>query len=234
MKSKWIGGRSVTYSNQSSLQHYGVRGMEWGKKKKKPLLSGIISGAASKAVYPVAQTVQSASNKAKMQSARRAAATGVASSLKTTATAQAKKINTQRSVAKGLTSGAINTTKRPMSQVITRAKTTANVRQGAASGASTLATQAKEILDAKNLGPKTVNKAQEGAKSVIAAKATDAVKDITTVPGSTADKGVQMIAKLFGTKASSVLKSATSKTISSKTSVADTKKKKPAREWQYR
>lgn len=224
----------MTLSNQSSLQHYGVRGMEWGKKKKEPLLSGIVSGAVSKAAQPAAQTARSASNKTKMQNARKAAATGVTSSLKTTAAAQTKKINTQRSVAKGLVSGAANTTKRPMSQVIARAKTTANVRQGVASGANAVATQAKEILDAKNLGPKTANKAQEGAKSAIAAKATDAVKDITTVPGSTADKGVQMIAKLFGTKASSVLKSATSKTISSKTSAADAKKKKPAKEWQNR
>lgn len=224
----------MTYSNQSSLQHYGVRGMEWGKKKKEPLLSGIISGAVSKAAYPVAQTARNASNKAKVQSARKAAATGVTSSLKTTAAGQAKKINTQRSVAKGLASGAANATKRPMSQVITRAKTTANVRQGVATGANNLATQAKEILDAKNLGPKTVNKAQEGAKTAIAAKATDAVKDITTVPGSTADKGVQMIAKLFGTKASAVLKSSTSKAVSSKTNAADAKKKKPAREWQNR
>lgn len=225
----------MAYSNQSSLQHYGVRGMEWGKKKKKePLLSGIISGAVSKAAYPVAQTARSASNKAKMQGARKAVATGVTSSLKTTAAGQTKKINTQRNMAKGLTSGASNATKRSMSQVITRAKTTASIRQGVASGANSVATQAKEILDAKNLGPKTVNQTAEGAKSAIAAKATDAVKNISTVPGSTADKGVQMIAKLFGTKASEVLKSATTKTVSSKTAIADKKKKELPKEWKNR
>lgn len=224
----------MTYSDQSSLQHYGIRGMEWGKKKKKPLLSGAASGAVSKAVYPIAQTAKRAVNTQTTKSMQKGAASGVISSAKRTAQESAKRINMSRSIQKGAASGAVNATKRSMQSVTTRFKMSNDIRQGVASNASNVAEEARQILDTKNRGPKTARLAKEGASSAIAAKATDAVKDITTVPGSTADKGVQMIAKLFGTKTSSVLKSATSKAVSSKTSTVDAKKKKPAREWQNR
>lgn len=227
----------------AELEHYGIKGMEWGKKKKRPA-SGVVSGISSKVTSDISKAFQSKASQERSKNMYKGLASSATLAIRQAASGSIKK----RQVTQQTKSGAVKGITSNMNSVVDTTRKYANARMAASGTAAGAASNIAETVAKKTnqIAKKTEaermkqqaaaqEKLKEAAKRVAATGGKKA-SEISTATGSIAAKGNKVIAAMFTNKVTTAIGRATSSTISSRAESTKKKAKKTVskQEWRNR
>lgn len=237
----------MTSFDQNSIQHYGIKGMEWGNKKKKKDPLSIGRGATSTFVSAVSKARQQVSNQNARNKMQTGTAKGAASSVGNTINNTKRKLSVTRDANKGVVTGISNSLIKSAAQTARRSLNAKTAPKDTATGAvqsmtnptvKYISTEAKKaVADYKKREAKEQEKLKKAAQS-IAKTGTKKVSEIPTAVGSIADKGKEAVDKLRMVKIQNILKKSVSNTMDDRATTVKSKTKKrntvSSQEWRNR